>query len=220
MLEDQTFSKKITYFDIDLATIPTSPRLKQCKLLMAEEELNDLIKRCVKGNRRAQESLYQTFYGKMMGVSLRYTRNRDQAEDIVQDAFLKVFGSLERYDFKGSFEGWVRRIVVNTAIDMFRKKKNDFLLLGNDQSVEDYAEVEDQTENEDDSPQFKASQVIEAMTSLSPAYRTIFNLYVFEKMTHQQIADKLGISVGTSKSNYAKAKRNLKKILINEYMNK
>lgn len=219
MLEEQTFSKKITYFDIDLATIPILPRLKQCKLLMAEEELNDLIKRCVKGNRRAQESLYQAFYGKMMGVSLRYTRNRDQAEDIVQDAFLKVFGSLERYDFKGSFEGWVRRIVVNTAIDMFRKKKNDFILLGNDQSVEDYAEVEDQAEDEDDSPQFKASQVIEAMTSLSPAYRTIFNLYVFEKMTHQQIADKLGISVGTSKSNYAKAKRNLKKILINEYMN-
>ena len=187
---------------------------------MAEEELNDLIKRCVKGNRRAQESLYQAFYGKMMGVSLRYTRNRDQAEDIVQDAFLKVFASLERYDFKGSFEGWVRRIVVNTAIDMFRKKKNDFILLGNDQSVEDYAEVEDQTEDDDDQPQFKASQVIEAMALLSPAYQTIFNLYVFEKMTHQQIADKLGISSGTSKSNYAKAKRNLKKILINEYMNK
>ncbi len=123
-----------------------------------------------------------------------------------------------RYTGVGSFEGWVRRIMVNLSIDRFRKQKNDFLLLNGNMSPEDF---EDEIEDEEDESavdyDFKPSQIIEAMQQLSPAYRTVFNLYVFENYTHQDIADSLGISVGTSKSNYAKAKRNMKKILLKNF---
>lgn len=171
-----------------------------------------IIEGCALGNRKSQQVVYQMFYGKMLPVCMRYTRNAEEAKDVLQDGFLKVFTNIGKYDFKGSFEGWVRRIIVNTAIDFFRKSKKDFLLLGKDQSIEDYTEVVEEEEEED--YEFKASQVIEAMQKLSPAYRTIFNLYVFENLTHKEIAEKLGINVGTSKSNFAKAKRNLKKILL------
>jgi RNA polymerase sigma-70 factor (ECF subfamily) len=184
--------------------------------MIEERDLIDLIEGCSKGDRKSQQRVYETYYGKMLGVCLRYTHDMEQAKDVLQDGFIKVFSKMEKYDRKGSFEGWMRRIVVNTAIDHFRKKKTDFVLLGADQSVEDFMEVE---EDENDSPEFefKASQVIEAMQMLSPAYRTIFNLYVFENLSHKEIAGRLSISVGTSKSNYAKAKRNLKKILLKEF---
>lgn len=179
---------------------------------MPESDLRDLINGCVRGKRKSQEELFKRYYSKMMIVSMRYTKNADEAADILQDGFLKVFAKLEAYNFEGSFEGWIRRIIANTAIDQLRKRKNDFILLQEDQSLEDFAElIEDDTE--EDELEFKPDQVLAAMHELSPAYRTIFNLYVFENLTHKEIADKLDISVGTSKSNLAKAKRNLAKIL-------
>ncbi|MDP4587169.1 MAG: sigma-70 family RNA polymerase sigma factor [Flavobacteriaceae bacterium] len=181
---------------------------------MPESDLRDLINGCVRGKRKSQEELFKRYYSKMMIVSMRYTKNADEAADILQDGFLKVFAKLEAYNFEGSFEGWIRRIIANTAIDQLRKRKNDFILLQEDQSLEDFAElIEDDTE--EDELEFKPDQVLAAMHELSPAYRTIFNLYVFENLTHKEIADKLDISVGTSKSNLAKAKRNLAKILRN-----
>lgn len=145
---------------------------------------------------------------------MRYTKNADEAADILQDGFLKVFAKLEAYNYEGSFEGWIRRIIANTAIDQLRKRKNDFILLQEDQSLEDFAELIEEDLGEEE-VEFKPDQVLAAMHELSPAYRTIFNLYVFENLTHKEIADKLDISVGTSKSNLAKAKRNLAKILRN-----
>jgi RNA polymerase sigma-70 factor (ECF subfamily) len=181
---------------------------------MPESDLRDLINGCVRGKRKSQEELFKRYYSKMMIVSMRYTKNADEAADILQDGFLKVFAKLEAYNYEGSFEGWIRRIIANTAIDQLRKRKNDFILLQEDQSLEDFAELIEE-DTEEDELEFKPDQVLAAMHELSPAYRTIFNLYVFENLTHKEIADKLDISVGTSKSNLAKAKRNLAKILRN-----
>ncbi|MDG1160076.1 MAG: sigma-70 family RNA polymerase sigma factor [Flavobacteriales bacterium] len=181
---------------------------------MPESDLRDLINGCVRGKRKSQEELFKRYYSKMMIVSMRYTKNADEAADILQDGFLKVFAKLEAYNYEGSFEGWIRRIIANTAIDQLRKRKNDFILLQEDQSLEDFAELIEEDLGEEE-VEFKPDQVLAAMHELSTAYRTIFNLYVFENLTHKEIADKLDISVGTSKSNLAKAKRNLAKILRN-----
>jgi RNA polymerase sigma-70 factor (ECF subfamily) len=169
------------------------------------------------GERRSQQRVYELFYGKMMAVCMRYTKNADQAKDILQDGFIKVFGSMDQFNRAGSFEGWIRRIIVNTAIDHFRRTKNSFLLLGEERSIEDFGDhdAEDVRADEvdDDWQEVKPADVINAMQKLTPAYRTVFNLYVFEELTHKEIAVMLGINVGTSKSNLAKAKHNLKKLL-------
>lgn len=180
----------------------------------------ELVDGCVAGDRRAQQRVYEQFYGKMMAVCMRYTKNTDQAKDILQDGFIKVFRSMESFNRAGSFEGWIRRIIVNTAIDHFRRSKHSYLLLGEERSIEDFKDQDEEDTLADDTgeelPDLKPADVINAMQKLTPAYRTVFNLYVFEEMTHKEIADALGINVGTSKSNLAKAKHNLKKLLRQE----
>lgn len=186
------------------------------------KQLQALIAGCLKGDRRSQQAIHKMFYGKMKAVCMRYTRDSDQAMDIVQEGFLKVFTNLEKYSGVGSLEGWIRRIMVNLAIDRFRKLKNDFILLGENQSVEDFegeAEEEEENNGEDEIYDITPEQIIDAMQQLSPAYRTVFNLYVYEDYTHQDIAEALGISVGTSKSNYAKARKNMKKLLLKNLRN-
>ncbi|MBL7983677.1 MAG: RNA polymerase sigma factor [Flavobacteriales bacterium] len=186
----------------------------------AEQVFNGIIDGCLAGERRSQQRVYELFYGKMMAVCLRYTKNHDQAKDILQDGFIKVFRSMEKFNREGSFEGWIRRIMVNTAIDYFRRAKNAYLLLGEERSIEDFGEDEEDT-LEDEAPEevldLKPADVINAMQKLTPAYRTVFNLYVFEEMTHKEIAELLGINIGTSKSNLAKAKHNLKNLLKKEH---
>jgi len=152
----------------------------------------------------------------MLAICLRYTKNTDQAKDILQDGFIKVFKNIEGFNKAGSFEGWIRRIMVNTAIDYFRKTKNSYVLLGEERSIEDFRDpdAEDNlADSQAEESKFKAADIVNALQKLTPAYRTVFNLYVFEDMTHKEIAEKLGISIGTSKSNYAKAKHNLKNLL-------
>ncbi|MBL0128202.1 MAG: sigma-70 family RNA polymerase sigma factor [Flavobacteriales bacterium] len=180
-----------------------------------------LVDGCQNGERKAQQRVYEMFYGKMMAVCMRYTKNTDQAKDILQDGFIKVFKSVGAFNREGSFEGWIRRIVVNTAIDHFRRSKNAYLLLGEERSIEDFGDMDAEDniaeEEETDVWDLKPADVINAMQKLTPAYRTVFNLYVFEEMTHKEIADVLGINIGTSKSNLAKAKNNLKKLLRKEH---
>jgi len=180
-----------------------------------------LIDGCLKEERRAQQRVYELFYGKMMAVCLRYTKNADQAKDILQDGFIKVFKSVNKFNRAGSFEGWIRRIMVNTAIDHFRRTKNSYLLLGEERSIEDFGDQDEEDilaeENGEDYLDLKPADIINAMQKLTPAYRTVFNLYVFEELTHKEIADMLGINIGTSKSNLAKAKHNLKKFLSKEH---
>ena len=180
-----------------------------------------LVDGCISGERRSQQRVYEMFYGKMMAVCLRYTKNADQAKDILQDGFIKVFRSVDKFNRAGSFEGWIRRIMVNTAIDHFRRTKNSYLLLGEERSIEDFGDQDEEDiladEAGEDILDLKPADIINAMQKLTPAYRTVFNLYVFEELTHKQIADTLGINIGTSKSNLAKAKHNLKKLLTKEH---
>jgi RNA polymerase sigma-70 factor (ECF subfamily) len=186
--------------------------------VVEDKQLQQLIKGCLEGDRKAQQAVYKLLYGKMKVVCMRYTRDTDQALDVLQEGFIKVFQNMERYSGAGSFEGWVRRIMVNLSIDRFRKQKNDLLLLNGSMSIEDYEdEVEDEADVESVDYDFTPEQILEAMQQLSPAYKTVFNLYVFENYTHQDIAEALSISIGTSKSNFAKAKRNMKKILLKNY---
>ena len=154
----------------------------------------------------------------MMSVCLRYTKNHDQAKDILQDGFIKVFRNLAKFNRDGSFEGWVRRIMVNTAIDHFRRARHSYLLLGEDRSMDEFEDLAEEEDNEvDETMELKPADVINAMQKLTPAYRTVFNLYVFEEMTHKEIAETLDINIGTSKSNLAKAKNNLKRLLKKEH---
>jgi RNA polymerase sigma factor (sigma-70 family) len=187
----------------------------------AEQVFSGIIDGCIAGERRSQQRVYELFYGKMMAVCLRYTKNHDQAKDILQDGFIKVFRSMDKFNRAGSFEGWIRRIMVNTAIDYFRRAKNAYLLLGEERSIEDFGDQDEEDTLEDEAAEevldLKPADVINAMQKLTPAYRTVFNLYVFEEMTHKEIAEMLGINIGTSKSNLAKAKHNLKKLLKKEH---
>lgn len=176
-----------------------------------QHNLENIVKQCIKGDRKAQQELYKTFYSKMMGVCYRYTNNAEDARDILQDGFIKVYTNLKKYNFQGSLEGWIRRIMVNTAIDHFRKGKNMMMVDDED----DYALENTKVESADSIySQFGERDIIEAIQSLSPAYQAVFNLNVIEGYQHKEIAEKLNISEGTSKSNLAKAKRNLKKILL------
>lgn len=184
----------------------------------AEPAYNAVLDGCLVGERRSQQRIYELFYGKMMSVCLRYTKNHDQAKDILQDGFIKVFKNLAHFNRAGSLEGWVRKIMVNTAIDHFRRARHSYLLLGEDRNMEDFEDLAEETDpGEDDAPDLKPADVINAMQKLTPAYRTVFNLYVFEEMTHKEIADLLDINIGTSKSNLAKAKNNLKQLLKKEH---
>jgi RNA polymerase sigma-70 factor (ECF subfamily) len=153
----------------------------------------------------------------MLVVCYRYINDKDAAQDVLQDGFIKVFDKLGFFDFSGSFEGWVRRIIVNTAIDSIRKsKKNPFL---SDQDTDFKQEaVDEMVEKEElEFKTLKAEVALEAISKLSPAYRTVFNLFVLEDFTHREIAEMLGINEGTSKSNLAKAKMNLQRILTEKF---
>lgn len=200
-----------------LATLEENMRLDPAwgETEAAKKTFGAIIEGCLAGERRSQERAYELFYGKMMAVCLRYTKNHDQAKDILQDGFIKVFRSMANFNQEGSFEGWVRRIMVNTAIDHFRRAKHSYLLLGEDRSMEEFEDIPEEEPLEDDPgmEELKPADVINAMQKLTPAYRTVFNLYVFEEMTHKEIAETLGINIGTSKSNLAKAKHNLKRLL-------
>lgn len=167
-------------------------------------EFIELAKLCASGDKKAQERLYRLFYGRMLPVCMRYAKDTEVAKDLLQDSFIKIFNKIKGYDGAGSLEGWIRRIVVNNAIDEFRKKKRDFVLL---ESIEEVGEFDVEEDDEASEFEFKASQVIEALQELTPAYRAIFNMYVFEEMTHKEIAEKLGISAETSKWHVKQAKK-------------
>src|SRR5690606_10422169 len=168
-------------------------------------DLETIITGCCNGDRDCQKMLFDRFYGKMLGICYRYADNYEDARDITQEGFIKVFSRINDFDNRGSFEGWMRRIIVNMAIDRFRKKKHQIF------SIDKYEGFE-LKEDEDDAPlesffsNISAQTIIDEIAKLSPAYRTVFNLYVMEDYSHQEIADELGISVGTSKSNLAKAR--------------
>ena len=155
-----------------------------------------------------QYQLYQYYAPKMFGVCLRYAGNTDEAEDVLQEGFIKIFKKISSFRNEGSFEGWIRRIFVNTAIEHFRRKtylqpiteREEVSVEGNHLSVLDNLAEKD---------------IINLVQQLSPGYRTVFNMYVVEGYTHKQIGDLLGISEGTSKSQLSRAK-----IILQDLVNK
>lgn len=159
----------------------------------------DLIEGCRQQNRKMQYELYQRFASKMYGVCLRYAGSTEEAEDILQEGFIKVFNKIGSFRGEGSFEGWVRRIFVNTAIEHFRKKNYLQPITDREEnSVEgNYLSVLDNLAEKD---------IVGLVQQLSPGYRTVFNMYVVEGYTHREIAEALGISEGTSKSQLSRAK--------------
>lgn len=146
-----------------------------------------------------QQELYDRFASKMYGVCLRYAGNVEEAEDILQDGFIKVFNKINSYRGEGSFEGWIRRIFVNTAIEHFRKKTYLQPITETEENTVEgkYLSVLDSLAEKD---------IVQLIQQLSPGYRTVFNMYVVEGYTHKQIAEMLGISEGTSKSQLSRAK--------------
>lgn len=180
--------------------------------ILAKEELNQLVEGCRKGNRADQQKVYAHLYGKMLGVTKRYFSDEDEAKDILQEAFIKVFMNMHKFAGEGSFEGWVRRIVTNTSIDCIRKKKQIFHSIDADQ----YDWLPDQGDDEikwNETLMNESERVMEALQRLAPSYRTVFSLYVIEGYSHQEVADMLEVTVGTTKSNLAKARMKLRKIL-------
>lgn len=178
-------------------------------------DIENIVKGCVKGDKKCQEALHKAFYGKMMVICLRYTSDRDEAKDIVQEGFIKVFNSLPKFDFTGSFDTWMRRIFVNTAIDYYRKNKTLLNIIDSNVEVDNLEEFgEEPGSNFIELKNLQKSDILEAVQKLTPVYRTVFNMYAMDGFNHQQIATELNISLGTSKSNYAKAKNNLQKLLM------
>jgi RNA polymerase sigma factor (sigma-70 family) len=194
------------------------PYLRDCVILpatiMQNKELRAHIEGCRQGDSKSQRWIFERYYRLMFGVCLRYVSDRDAVQDVVQEGFLKVFTNIEGYTFKGSFEGWVRRIMVNTSIDAIRRRKATGLVLGDEKSFEEVSDEGDFPIDHDDEVTYTVHDVQDAMSELSPMYRAVFNLYVFDNLTHQEISAQLGINVGTSKSNLAKARRNLRKLLM------
>ena len=165
----------------------------------------ELIEACKNNDVRAQKLLYETFSRKMMSVCLRYADNREMAEDFLQDGFIKVFSSIRSYSYEGSFEGWMRRIFVNTALEALRK--NDLLRNGVEldalepQQEADYSAVE----------KISADELMELIAQLPPGFRTVFNMFAIEGYSHREIAETLNINESTSRSQYTRAKRLLQK---------
>ena len=177
-----------------------------------KEQINEIIEGCIKGDRKSQQVLYKMFYGKMLGVCMRYSKDKDDALDILQEGFLKVFTNLRSYTSSGSFEGWMRKIMINTSLDSI--KKNKFLIQGMDAKYVEasVAETTDEDQNEE-YLNISSSEIMKAIQQLSPAYRAVFGMYVVDGFSHREIAEQLGISEGSSKSNLSKARMHLKKIL-------
>lgn len=184
-----------------------------------EPKITEIIEGCRANKRVAQEQLYKMYFGKMLSVCLRYFKDRDTAQEVLQEGFIKVFDKLQSYDNTGSFDGWIRRIVANTAIDTIRKSKRDHLYVENDwqlgETNDDFSEGQELSQL----LELKSEIAMKAIQSLSPAYKMVFNLFVFENYSHKEIAAELDISEGTSKSNFAKAKQNLQKILTQKFVN-
>ena len=184
---------------------------------MEQDRLREIIESCQRGKRSAQKQLFNSFYAKMLGICMRYTNDKDQAQEVVQEGFIKIFEKLGEFDFKGSFEGWMRRIMVNASIDMIRKKKRTAFSTDEEFLFDQNTLYKDDTSIDQLLLKLKAEEAMNAIQELSPAYQTVFNLYVIENYSHAEIAEILGISEGTSKSNLAKAKQNLRKLLIDKF---
>ncbi len=175
---------------------------------MSDEQL---VKKCLEKDTLAQKHLFDMYSKKMMGVCLRYSKDSDEAQDVLQIGFIKVFEKLDLYNSTGSLEGWIRKIIVNTSLDNIRRNKkfmNDIELEKVDYQLHNY--------NEDAVDVLSAQDLLGVIKKMPTGFRTVFNMYVIEGYSHQEIAEELTISVNTSKSQLSRARAYLQKVLIKE----
>jgi len=172
---------------------------------MSDEEL---VKACIQKLPSAQKLLFERYSRKMMGICLRYAEDSLEAQDVVQDGFIKVFNAIETFHYQGSLEGWIKRIIVNTALDNYRKnKKRKF-------TVELDSEAAIEIKDEDDIVGGITNKyLLKLIMRLPEGYRLVFNLFAIEGYSHKEIAEELGISINTSKSQFARARAYLQKEL-------
>ena len=166
----------------------------------------ELIQGCVRGNRDCQQAVFRKYAGKMLALALRYAKHQMEAEDIVQEAFIRVFDHMHTFEHKGSFEGWIKRIVINVALKNFSRKRFSQEQIGIDQDFD--APV--------DAPAdllMEAQEILDMVKELPDGYRIVFNLYAIEGYNHKEIADMLGIQESTSRSQLVKARKLLQQKL-------
>ncbi len=163
--------------------------------------VEQLIKECKKQHPKAQEQLYRLYGSKLFSICLKYSNNYANAEDTLQDSFITIFDKIKQYKGKGSFEGWMKRITINTALQKFRKQKV-FDIISEEQLEEVEVDIDEETVSLD--------YLLELIQQLPDRYRLVFNLYVLDGFSHKEISEMLAISTGTSKSNLARARKILK----------
>jgi RNA polymerase sigma factor (sigma-70 family) len=167
---------------------------------------HELIRGCIREEATCQREVYTRYAGRMLGVCNRYARNSADAEDILQDAFIKVFDKLHQFKFEGSFEGWIRKIVVNTALKKYSLMRYEKEVVGYEVKDRDETILEPSAYS-----QLSEKDLLDLINSLPDGYRLIFNLYVLEGFQHEEIADMLNIQPGTSRSQLVKARAMLQK---------
>lgn len=172
----------------------------------ANTDFDRIIQGCIKWDRNSQQQLYRLYYAYGMSISIRYVNEEDEAIQVLNDAFLKVFKHIRKYKQNLDFKPWFRAILVNTAINHIKKREKfkKLTFMENDANI---------STQEDILSKLSYDEIIEMVQSLSLAYRTVFNMYVIDGYKHHEIARELGITVGTSKSNLSKARANLREIL-------
>jgi RNA polymerase sigma factor (sigma-70 family) len=173
---------------------------------MGEEELHLIIKDCIQNDRKCQQVLYKSFYGYALGICLRYTNDRDEAVEVLNKGFFKIFTHLDRFDTTRPFKSWLGRIMMNTSIDHYRSNLKMAYVM-------DLDEASHVTEGDLSNSNLNYADLISMVQKLPPAYRTVFNLFAIEGYSHEEIAELLEISVGTSKSNLHKARKKLKQMI-------
>ncbi len=164
--------------------------------------LEKLIKKCKQRDVKSQSEVYHLFAGKLFALCLKYSRNYQEAQDNLQDGFITIFNKIDQYQFKGSFEGWLKRIMVNTALQKYRQK--NVLNLITD-------EIPEEVEVEVDEMSLSLDYLLSIIQELPNRYRLVFNMYVLDGYSHREISEMLEISEGTSKSNLSRARQILKK---------
>jgi len=173
--------------------------------------LERLIIKCKKNNRKAQGELYNLYAKKLFTLCLKYSKNYAESEDNLQDAFLTIFSKIKQYDGKGSFEGWMKRVVINTALQRYRKA-SVLDVIKDDDFVEEIVDLE--------VDHVSLEFLLEIIQELPDKYRLVFNLYVLDGFSHKEIAGMLNVSVGTSKSNLSRARNILKERIEENEFNK
>jgi len=178
-------------------------------------EILMLLDGCKKNDRSSQQGLYNLLTKYAMGICLRYANNQQEAEELLQEGFIKLYKNIEKFetfrhhDILSALKGWFKRILINTCIDQYRKNRNNTMTFAISEEF-DLPAVNQATAID----QLSYKELIDSIRLLSPGYRQVFNLFVIEGLSHEDISEKLGISVGTSKSNLSKAREKMRKIIL------